>query len=198
MADKKNKVKLTPFYLWRFRSIVAACLIATIGLTYAVYKGFTSKQAKNLSQLISEEGSLKSDLITKYQLIKSVPLYEKKLPELTALESSVLQQFPLSDELPNLLIQINQLAENDHVAIASFSPINPENAAKIDASGVKDVKISSESFNINLSANYDDLVKFIFEIARVPRVIKIENLKISRIDDTKINATFVLTIFYRG
>ena len=54
------------------------------------------------------------------------------------------------------------------------------------------------NININLSANYDDLVRFIFEIARVPRVIKIENLKISRIDDTKINATFVLTIFYRG
>lgn len=198
MADKKSKFKLVPFYLWRFRSIVAACLIITVGLTYAVYKGFTSKQATNLDQLISEEGVLKTDLITKYQLIKSVPLYEKKLPELDSLESNVLQQFPLSDELPNLLIQINQLAENDHVAIASFSPINPENAAKIDASGVKDVKISSESFNINLSANYDDLVRFIFEIARVPRVIKIENLKISRIDDTKINATFVLTIFYRG
>lgn len=198
MVDKKSKIKLVPFYLWRFRSIVAACLIITVGLTYAVYKGFTSKQATNLDQLISEEGVLKTDLITKYQLIKSVPLYEKKLPELDSLESNVLQQFPLSDELPNLLIQINQLAENDHVAIASFSPINPENAAMIDASGVKDVKISSESFNINLSANYDDLVRFIFEIARVPRVIKIENLKISRIDDTKINATFVLTIFYRG
>lgn len=198
MADKKIKIKLAPFYLWRFRSIVAACLVITVGLTYAVYKGFTSKQATNLNQLISEEGVLKTDLITKYQLIKSVPLYEKKLPELDSLESNVLQQFPFSDELPNLLIQINQLAENDHVSIASFSPINPENAAKIDASGVKDVKISSESFNINLSASYDDLVKFIFEIARVPRVIKIENLKISRIDDTKINATFVLTIFYRG
>lgn len=198
MADKKTKIKLAPFYLWRFRSIVAACLIITVGLTYAVYKGITSKQATNLNQLISEEGVLKTDLITKYQLIKSVPLYEKKLPELDSLESNVLQQFPFSDELPNLLIQINQLAENDHVSIASFSPINPENAAKIDASGVKDVKISSESFNINLSASYDDLVKFIFEIARVPRVIKIENLKISRIDDTKINATFVLTIFYRG
>ncbi len=198
MADKKSKTKLAPFYLWRFRSIVAACLIITVGLTYAVYKGFTSKQAKNLNQLISEEGVLKTDLITKYQLIKSVPLYEKKLPELDSLESNVLQQFPLSDELPNLLIQINQLAENDHVTIASFSPINPENEAKIDASGIKDVKISSESFNINLSANYDDLVRFIFEIARVPRVIKIENLKISRIDDKKVNATFVLTIFYRG
>lgn len=198
MAEKNSRIKITPFYQWEFKSILITCLLISVLLTFLVFYGITSKQTKKLSQLTSEEGTLKSELIKKYQLIKSVPLYEQKLPELINLESNVLQQFPLSDELPNLLIQINQLAENNNIAIGSFAPINPDNKGKANLENNKDVKISSESFNVNLSASYADFVKFIFEIAKVPRVIQVENLRISRIDDKKINATFTLTIFYRG
>ena len=167
-------------------------------VAYLIYANFTIKQSQTLAKLAEEEVFLKNELVVNYQLLKSVPLYEAKIPELERLESSVEQQFPSSDELPNLLIQINQLAEDSDVSILSFTPMNQGNPANATVNTDKDVKISTESFSLNLTANYPDFVKLIYAIAKLPRVIEVDDVKISRLDDKKVSVTLRITIFYRG
>ena len=173
---KAKKPKFPPIYQWSFKLVAMLIVFLVLILAYLAYNNFTIKQSEQLQLLKNEEETLKADFLNKSKQIKSVPLYEQKIPALLMLESSVNQQFPATDELPNLIIQINQLAEDVNVSISSFTPINQEDSLKPTASGVKNVKITYKSFNINLSANYLDFVKLLYSLETILVILRTEEV----------------------
>lgn len=155
------KLKIKPFYLWKLAVILPIIILITLMLSYAIYNNYTVEQTDNLNQLIKDELTLKDDLKDKYILVKNIQLYQAKIKELAQLEQMVNLQFPSSDAIPDLLIQINQLAENSNVTISSFVPKAQENSGP---KGVllTSVKMKSKSFNLTATANYIDFTNFIF------------------------------------
>lgn len=189
------KLKIKPFYLWKLSVTVPIIIFITLSLSYIIYNNYTVEQTDKLNQLIKEELVLKDDLKEKYILVKNIPLYQVKIKDLTQLEQMVNLQFPSSDAIPDLLIQINQLAENSNVTISSFVPKIQENA---EPKGIllSSVKMKTKSFNLTATANYIDFTNFIFSLAQFPRVLKIDDVHLNRIDDSKIGITLMITIFY--
>ena len=172
------KLKIKPFYLWRLAVIVPIIIFITLSLSYIIYNNYTVEQADKLNQLTKDELVLKGDLKDKYILVKNIPLYQAKIKELSQLEQRVNLQFPSSDAILDLLIQINQLAENSNVTISSFVPKTQENA---EPKGMllSSVKMKTKSFNLTATANYIDFTNFIFLLAQFPRVLKVDDVLIA-------------------
>lgn len=191
-----NKLKVKPFYLWGLAIILPIITVIILLLSYFIYNNYTIEQTDKLNQLIQEETTLKEDLKAKYILVKSIPLYKNKINELNQLEQLVNLQFPSSDAIPDLLIQINQLAENSNVTISSFVPSAQENSVGVKGVLLNSGKMNTKIFNLTAAASYIDFTKFIFLLAQFPRVLKIDDVRINRIDEAKVGITLSITIFY--
>lgn len=189
------KLKVKPFYLWKLSAILPIIIVITLALSYLIYNNYTVEQTDKLNQLIKDELTLKEDLKDKYILVKNIPLYQAKIKELSQLEQMVNLQFPSSDAIPDLLIQINQLAENSNVTISSFVPKTQENVAP-KGTLLSSVKMKTKSFNLTATANYIDFTNFIFLLAQFPRVLKVDDVHLNRISENKIGITLLITIFY--
>lgn len=199
MATKLDlKVKMKPIDQWSVRILILVSLLLTIIVSFLVYNNYTVEYNEKLDSLRLEENNLKQQVNDKYGLTKSVSAYQSKLNELSKLESTVNSQFPDSDEIPSVLIQLNEMAEQSDVAISNLLPSSNDEQVLIESS-VKlssDAKILSKNFNITASSNFEDLIEFIYSVAKYPRVMQLKDIKINRVDDNKIDTVMTLTIFY--
>ncbi len=185
-----KKLNIKPIYQWNMVYILAMLLLVIIVAIYLIYDNFTVDQVDNLQQLQQTEVDLKNDLTTKYGLVKSVDLYKTKLNELNQLESNLDQEFPSSDDLPNLLIQINQLAEDSNIAIISLLPSSGDDNKKLNE------KITSKNFHLSATGAYPDFCRLILTMAQFQKVFRLSNLTINQAGNDKINISFDITIYY--
>lgn len=190
------KLNIRPFYLWKLVVVLPIIVVIALLLSYIIYNNYTVEQADKLNQLVQDELALKDDLKDKYILVKSIPFYQSKIKELSELEQMVNFQFPSSDAIPDLLIQINQLAEDSNVTISSLVPNPQDNSNEPKGMLLNSVKMKTMSFNLTAAANYIDFTNFIFLLAQFPRVLKVDNVHLNRIDANKIGITLLITIFY--
>lgn len=205
---------LSWWYLLPVSGIILFLIWACIYYTYPL------ELRTKLERSRQEELSLYQELGHKYALKKSLPLYLTQLQNLIRLESQISSRFPSSDELPGILILINQLAVDSRVTIISLTPtaqtFSPQQiffdhliSLPSESGLVTDYKqqvvedqskfggkIRSQVLRLSLSADYLDFVKFVYKIAQAPRVMEITNLQLLGHGQSKINVTCDIMIFY--
>ncbi|TXI97163.1 MAG: hypothetical protein E6Q32_12415 [Neisseriales bacterium] len=190
-----GKLKLKPIYMWRLTTLILFTLILMLVLSFLIYKNFTYENKDKLFQLQQDEQTLKDDLTRKVSLLNSIDLYREKESALNDLYAKVGLQFPTSEELPNVLIQINQVSEDSDFKIKNFTPKSPV-AVKEDSSAAKGDKINSRVYSLSASGTFDDAIKFFYQIAKIPRVMELSNFQMSRVDNAQISISCDVTIFY--
>lgn len=190
-----GKLKLKPIYMWQITTLILFTLMLMLVLSFVIYKNFTYENKDKLFQLQQDEQTLKDDLTRKVSLLNSIDLYREKESALNDLYAKVGLQFPTSEELPNVLIQINQVSEDSDFKIKNFTPKSPA-AVKEDSSAAKSDKINSRVYSLSASGTFDDAIKFFYQIAKIPRVMELSNFQMSRIDDAQISISCDVTIFY--
>ncbi len=190
-----GKLKLKPIYMWQITTLISFTLVLMLILSFVIYKNYTYENKDKLFQLQQDEQTLKDDLIRKVSLLNSIDLYRKKESDLNDLYAKVGLQFPTSEELPNVLIQINQVSEDSDFKIKNFTPKSAA-AVKEDSSAGKSDKINSRVYSLSASGTFDDAIKFFYQIAKIPRVMELSNFQMSRIDDAQISISCDVTIFY--
>ena len=196
MAKKKvTKLDVLPLYLWQLKIFVPILVLVMLLLSALIYNNFTVSQAQKLAELRNLEHELKDNLIKNYGQVKNVPAYQAKFAELTSIESQINSRFPSSDEVSSLLIQINQVAEDSNISITSFTPKEMKEV-NLSGSSFQQKKIMSETFIIVANAKYLNFADFIYRLAKLSRVIDVQNLHLSRIDDNTINVTFDIKIYF--
>lgn len=196
MATKAN-IKIKPVYQWSMPLLLVSSLILVVILSFLVYNNLTVDYYEKYSSLQNEENNLKQQIYEKHSSIKKVPIYLAKMAELDLLESTVNKQFPDDDEIPNMLIQINQMAEQSNVAILNMLPSVEEKLLSESTPNSTDQnKIWSKSFSVMANSSTEGFVKFLYAIAKYPRVLQVSDVKIQRVDDNSINVAMMITIFY--
>lgn len=181
--------------MWRLTTLILFTLILMLVLSFLIYKNFTYENKDKLFQLQQDEQTLKDDLTRKVSLLNSIDLYREKESALNDLYAKVGLQFPTSEELPNVLIQINQVSEDSDFKIKNFTPKSPV-AVKEDSSAAKGDKINSRVYSLSASGTFDDAIKFFYQIAKIPRVMELSNFQMSRVDNAQISISCDVTIFY--
>jgi Tfp pilus assembly protein PilO len=190
-----GKLKLKPIYMWQMTTLIIFTIVIMTVLSFTIYKNFTYENKDKLSKLQQDEQSLKDELMNKISLLNSIELYKEKESSLSDLDAKVRQQFPTSEELPNVLIQINQVSEDSDFKIKSFTPKSAA-SVKENSSAPKSDKINSKVYALSASGSFDDAIKFFYQIAKIPRVMELSDFQISRIDDIQISINCDVTIFY--
>ena len=181
--------------MWQITTLILFTLVLMLVLSFVIYKNFTYENKDKLFKLQQDEQSLKDDLIHKVSLLNSIDLYKEKEPSLNDLYAKVGLQFPTSEELPNVLIQINQVSEDSDFKIKNFTPKSAA-PAKENSSAAKSDKINSRVYSLSASGTFDDAIKFFYQIAKIPRVMELSNFQMTRIDDAQISISCDVTIFY--
>lgn len=198
MASKiELKMKIRPIYLWDIKLLLLVAIIFTMMISFLIYNNYTVDYYLQLDNLKIEENTLKQEVKEKYGLTKSVSEYTNQISQLTQIESIVNSRFPDRDEIPSVLIQVNEMAEQSNVAISSLIPNNNDRVFTESSLQLpSDIRIVAKDFNISATSNFNDFVNFIYGIASYPRVMQIRDVRINRIDDNKVSMDMVLTIFY--
>lgn len=198
MASKiELKMKIRPIYLWDIKLLLLVAILFTMMISFLIYNNYTVDYHLQLDNLKIEENTLKQEVKEKYGLTKSVSEYTNRISQLTQIESIVNSRFPDRDEIPSVLIQVNEMAEQSNVAISSLIPNNNDRVFTESSLQLpSDIRIVAKDFNISATSNFNDFVNFIYGIASYPRVMQIRDVRINRIDDNKVSMDMVLTIFY--
>ena len=127
---------------------------------------------KNLMLIKQQELLLKQQIIDLYQhQDATLSLRQQDIDNL------IEKHFPSRDELAHLLLDINQLANNNHVTVISIIPQESE-TMEHEYAGSSLNKLKVQRVALTASAKYLDVMNLIAKLIVMQHTIEIESLEI--------------------
>lgn len=149
--------------------LVALLLIAVL----VVFAGFWFDWRNQLSELNSlreRETSLRASFVEKKRQAVNLPIYQAQLKDIEQSFGVLLRQLPNRSEMDALLTDINQAGLGRGLQFELFRPAPQETFSEFYA---------ELPINIRLSGSYQELGQFAADIARLPRIVTLNDVSIS-------------------
>lgn len=160
-----NDIGRWPF-VFRAAAVALVAVIATIaGLYLFVYE----EKIPVLERAEGEEQELRSIFEEKQRKAANFDAYQDQLAEIERSFGTMLQQLPGKTEIPNLLVDISQTGLGAGLNEKLFQPL-PE--LQKDFYAEKPIKIK-------LDGSYHEFGNFVSDIAALPRIVTLHDIKIS-------------------
>ena len=129
----------------------------------------TSGQLTQLGSLEKKEANLKQILNIKQGHAANLTTYKKQLKEIEKTFGDLLNQLPSRNEVADLLTDITQTGLSNNLVFDLFKPM-PEQPKEFYA---------ELPINIKVRGDYHDFGKFISGVAALPRIVTVNNFKIT-------------------
>lgn len=126
-------------------------------------------QLANLENIRAEEQTLKDSYLAKKRSAVNLPVLRQQLKDIEKSLSTLLQQLPNKSEMEALLVDINQAGLGRGLQFELFKPAENETINEFYA----ELPIS-----IRVTGRYHDLGAFASDIARLPRIVTLNNIRI--------------------
>ncbi len=147
-------------------------LIFVIGalLLYGGYRYFIEPEQNSLARMERAENQLRETFLIKKELVVNLPAYRDQMVEIQDRFGVVLKQLPNKTEVPALLIDISQAGLSRGLTFSQFKPGNRR----------------TEEFyvtlpiSIKVAGSYHQLAEFISDLAALPRIVTLGDMKIGR------------------
>ncbi len=146
-----------------------AIFLVAGGLLYGGYRWLIEPEQINLAKLERKEKQLQEQFLVKKELVVNLPAYRQQMVEIQDRFGVVLKQLPDKTEVPALLIDISQAGLSRGLVFNQFKPGNPATA---------DFYVRLP-IAIKVSGTYHQLAEFISDLAALPRIVTVGNMKIS-------------------
>lgn len=171
-----------------FRKIVFATLLCGVGIVG--YRYMIKPANKNLAD---SKGRLETKLaqLSKFgEAASAADSLEKQVKELENAIQFFEKKLPPESKIYEVLDQVTVIAQKQGLHSKTFRTLKKENN-----SGYVEQPLKME-----LVGNFSSLYSFLLEIEKLPRIIKIRELKLDKKDITEgqISADFVLSIFFQN
>lgn len=169
------------------RIIVLAGIFIVL-LLLAAWFGW-QEQFAELEAKRQEEAKLKDDWVAKKKLAINLDEYRNQLVEIERSFGALLKQLPNRAEMESLLVDINQAGLGRGLQFELFKP---------GAEVVKDF-YAELPITIKISGTYHDLGAFAGDIAKLPRIVTLNNVTVEReakAQDSLVLASTVKTFRY--
>ncbi len=124
---------------------------------------------ETINQGAAEETTLKETFLQKKEQAINLDGYKKQLSETEGALAALLKQLPNKSEMDALLIDINQAGLGRGLQFELFKPAANENTSDFYA----ELPVS-----IKVTGNYHDLGAFASDIAKLPRIVLLNDLNI--------------------
>lgn len=167
---------------------VALVLIFTLVVLLAWFFVFKA-QTQRLETAMNQERALQSQFLEKKRRAVNLDYYKQQREEVDRAFGTLLKQLPGKAEMEALLVEVNQAGLGRGLRFQLF---RPEAEQLRDFYAVLPVKV-------RITGNYHDLGAFVADIAQLPRVATLNNLKIqpskeTNNDNTAEGLTFNATV----
>ena len=127
------------------------------------------QQNEDIEKGRQEVTKLKDVFLEKKKLAVNLEAYKQQRAEIEQAFGALLKQLPNKSEMDALLIDINQAGLGRGLAFELFKPAATENFTEFYA---------ELPVNIKVTGNYHDLGAFASDVAKMPRIVLLTDLKI--------------------
>jgi type IV pilus assembly protein PilO len=154
---------------WPWAVKVGAFLIIFIVVQVAAYFIFWQGQAEQIEKGRADVAKQKEVFLEKKKLAVNLEAYKQQRAEIEQSFGALLKQLPNKSEMDALLIDINQAGLGRGLAFELFKPAEKENFTEFYA---------ELPVNIKVTGNYHDLGAFASDVAKMPRIVLLTDLKL--------------------
>lgn len=148
---------------------ITACVLLVVVVQVAAYFALWQGQAEALEQGKAELERQKQTFLEKKRLAVNLEAYRQQREEIEQAFGALLKQLPNRKEMESLLVDINQAGLGRGLAFELFKPSPSENVTEFYA----ELPVS-----LKVTGSYHDLGAFASDIARMPRIVLLTDLKI--------------------
>jgi type IV pilus assembly protein PilO len=152
---------------WPFKA--AAFVLIFVALQVAGYFIFWQGQMEAIEKGRADVAKQKEVFLEKKRLAVNLDAYKQQRAEIEQAFGALLKQLPNKSEMDALLIDINQAGLGRGLAFELFKPADKENFTEFYA---------ELPVNIKVTGNYHDLGAFASDVAKMPRIVLLTDLKI--------------------
>lgn len=125
-------------------------------------------QLAELEAKQKEEEALKQEFLTKKRQAVNLDLYTQQLAEIDRSFGALLKQLPNKSEIEALLIEVNQAGLGRGLQFELFRPAQEQ---------IKDF-YAELPIAVKINGNYHDFGAFAADIAKLPRIVTLNNISI--------------------
>jgi type IV pilus assembly protein PilO len=152
---------------WPFKA--AAFLLIFVAIQVAGYFVFWQGQMEAIEKGRADVAKQKEVFIEKKKLAVNLDAYKQQRAEIEQAFGALLKQLPNKSEMDALLIDINQAGLGRGLAFELFKPAEKENFTEFYA---------ELPVNIKVTGQYHDLGAFASDVAKMPRIVLLTDLKL--------------------
>ena len=155
--------------LWPLAPRVVTLLCGFLLLIAAAWWFGWSNQLKELEEQKVQELSLRDDWLSKKNQSVNLEEYRRQLAEIDRSFGALLKQLPNRSEMGDLLVDVNKAAQGRGLAVELFKP---------GSEAVKDF-YAEVPITLNLAGGYHDIGAFTGDIAKLPRIVTLNDISLS-------------------
>jgi type IV pilus assembly protein PilO len=152
---------------WPFKA--AAFILIFVVLQVVAYFVFWEGQMAAIEKGRADVAKQKEVFLEKKRLAVNLDAYKQQRAEIEQAFGALLKQLPNKSEMDALLIDINQAGLGRGLAFELFKPADKENFTEFYA---------ELPVNIRVTGQYHDLGAFASDVAKMPRIVLLTDLKI--------------------
>ena len=154
---------------WPWPVKVGALVLIFIVIQGLAYAFVWKDQAEQIDKGRQDVAKLKETFLEKKKLAVNLEAYKQQRQEIEQAFGALLKQLPNKSEMDALLIDINQAGLGRGLAFDLFKPAEKENFTEFYA---------ELPVNIKVTGNYHDLGAFASDVAKMPRIVLLTDLKL--------------------
>ena len=154
---------------WPWPIKAGAFVLIFIAIQVAAYFLFWQGQAEEIERGRNEVAKQKEVFLQKKRLAVNLEAYKQQRAEIEQAFGALLKQLPNKSEMDALLIDINQAGLGRGLAFELFKPAEKENFTEFYAELPVQIKVTG---------NYHDLGAFASDVAKMPRIVLLTDLKL--------------------
>ena len=154
---------------WPWLIKVGAFLLIFIAIQVAAYFLLWQDQADQIEKGRADVDKQKETFLEKKRLAVNLEAYKQQRAEIEQSFGALLKQLPNKSEMDALLIDINQAGLGRGLAFELFKPATTENFTEFYA---------ELPVNIKVTGGYHDLGAFASDVAKMPRIVLLTDLKL--------------------
>ena len=154
---------------WPWPVKAGALLLLFIAIQVGAYFLFWQSQNDEIEKGRQEVEKQKETFLEKKKLAVNLEAYKQQRVEIEQAFGALLKQLPNKSEMDALLIDINQAGLGRGLSFELFKPAEKENFSEFYA---------ELPVNIKVTGNYHDLGAFASDVAKMPRIVLLTDLKI--------------------
>ena len=169
--DFENIGSWPPLFKGIFLAIVAGLIAG--GFYYFMF----NDQLKTLEQAQNQEVEIKQQFESKAALASNLEAYRLQMVEIEGLLAELVKKLPSKSEVSTLLDNVNFIGGDNGLQFKRFKPDREiEHEFSIEV-----------PYGIEMIGTYDQIGQFSADIAKLPRIIILDNINIKKVDNEILN-----------